>query len=148
MFFRFLHFLGFALWMGGGWATMALALRARREPPETRKALARILPAASGVIALGAAITVLAGIALIVRLARAGLGQQLGTPGLSLMMGTGLLAALIVFLVTWPASFTLARMAAQPELPPDFEKIRKRQAIAASISGVLGLLALVGATLL
>lgn len=63
-------------------------------------------------------------------------------------MGTGLLAALIVFLVTWPASFTLARMAAQPELPPDFEKIRKRQAIAASISGVLGLLALVGATLL
>lgn len=148
MLFRFLHFLGFALWMGGGWATMALVMRAKREPPETRKALARILPAASGVIAIGAAMTVFAGIALIVMLARAGAGPTLGTPGNSLMMGAGMVAALLVFLVSWPASLTLARMAALPQLPPEFEKIRKRQAIASSIAGVLGLLSLIGATLM
>ncbi|MSR06156.1 MAG: hypothetical protein EXR93_03670 [Gemmatimonadetes bacterium] len=145
---RFIHFLGFALWIGGGWATMALALRARREPPETRRALARILPAASNVILLGAALTVYGGIALIVKIARLGIGQTLGTPGRSLMMGAGMVAAILVVLVTWPASRTLARLAAEPgELSPDFEKIRKRQAIVASITGVLGLLALAGATL-
>ena len=148
MVFRFLHFLGFALWMGGGWATMALVIRARRESPAVRAGLVRILPAAQNVMAIGAAITVIAGIGLIVLLARAGAGQQLGTPGRSLMMGAGMLGALLVFLVTWPLGRTLARMAQGDALPPEFEKYRKRQMIASSVVGVLGLLALAGVTLL
>lgn len=148
MFFRFLHFLGFALWMGGGWATMALVIRARRESPAVRAGLVRILPAAQNVMAIGAAITVIAGIGLIVLLARAGAGPQLGTPGRSLMMGAGMVGALLVFLVTWPLGRTMARMAQGNELPPEFEKYRKRQMIASSIVGVLGLLALAGVTLL
>ena len=147
--FRFLHFLGIALWMGGGWTVMAMAIRARREPPETRRAMARLLPAASSVIGAGAAVTVIAGMLLVLRLAVAGAGQALATPGRFVMMGAGILASLLVFLVSWPASFTLARLASMPgELSPEFEKIRKRQAIASSVAGVLGLLALVGATLL
>ena len=148
MFFRFLHFLGFALWMGGGWATMALVIRARWEPPAIRAGLVRILPAAQNIMALGAAITVIGGIGLIVLLARAGAGARLGTPGRSLMIGAGMVGALLVFLVTWPLGRTMARMAQGDTLPPEFEKYRKRQMIASSIVGMLGLIALAGVTLL
>src|SRR5262245_57219854 len=149
MIYRFLHFLGFALWLGGGWATMAMAIAARRESAEARRILARVLPAASSVVATGTALTLFGGLALAVTLANAGAGHTLATPGRMLMMGAGVLAALLVFTVNLPASFTLARLASQPgELSPDFERVRVRQAITASVSGVLGLLALVGATLL
>src|SRR5688572_18709179 len=133
--------------MGGGWATMALVIRARRESPAVRAGLVRILPAAQNVMAIGALITVFAGIGLIVLLARAGAGQQLGTPGRSLMMGAGMVGALLVFLVTWPLGRTMARMAEGDSLPPEFEKYRKRQMIASSIVGTLGLIALAGVTL-
>jgi len=147
MLFRFLHFLGFALWMGGGWTTMALVIRSRRESPAVRMGLMRMLPAAHAVMGGGAVLTLFGGIALTVMYARAGAGQVLATPGKQIMMGAGMLAALLVFLVTWPTSRTMARLAQGNELPPEFETFRKRQMIFSSIAGSLGLLALIGATL-
>ncbi len=148
MFLRFFHFFGFALWLGGGMAAMAMAIRARRETAAGRAAIFRALAAASTVIGVGATITVLTGIGLIWQLASLGAGRSLGTPGRSLMMGAGMLGALLVYLVAWPTSRTIGRLAQEDPLPPEFEVFRKRMAIVSSVAGGLALLALFGATAL
>ncbi|MBI4502800.1 MAG: hypothetical protein HY700_16760 [Gemmatimonadetes bacterium] len=145
---RFLHYFGFALWMGGGWATMALVVKSRKETAATRVGLFRLLPASFGVMAGGAAITVLSGVALAMRLSRLGLGARLGEPGLILMQAAGLLGAVMVLALGAPTARKLAKLAAIEPLPPEFERLRKRQAAVSSVAGVLGLLALVGATLM
>jgi len=145
---RFLHYLGFALWMGGGWGTMSLVIRSRAVSPATRAGLFRILPAAFSVMAIGATITVLSGIGLAISLSRLGLAARLGEPGVTVMMGSGLLAAVMMLTIGLPTSRKLARLAATEPLPPEFERFRKRLAMASSVGGVLGLLALVGATLM
>jgi hypothetical protein len=127
---------------------MALVIRARRESPAVRAGLIRILPAAQNVMAIGALVTVFAGMALTILLMQGGAGVMLARPGLMLMMGAGMVGALLVFLVTWPLGRTMARLAHGDQLPPEFETFRKRQMIVSSVVGVLGLLALAGATLL
>src|SRR5947208_7361114 len=125
MLLRFLHYLGFALWMGGGWTTMALVIRARRDPGGVR-GLFRILPAAYGVMAGGAAVTVLSGIALSISLSRLGLGVRLQQPGIMVMQAAGIIAALMVLGIGAPGSRKLARLAAIEPLPPEFDRLSKR----------------------
>ena len=148
MILRFLHFLGFALWMGGGWATMALVLRARKDTPAVRAGLFRIMPGAVNVMATGAVITVISGLGLAVFLMSQGLSSRMGDPGVIVMQTSGLLAAVLILTVGVPASRRIARLALTDPLPADFERLRKRQAIVSSIGGLLGLIALIGATLL
>ncbi len=148
MLLRFLHDLGFALWMGGGWSTMSLVLRSRKDTPATRAGLFRILPAAFGVMAAGAVITVLSGIGLAASLSRLGLSSRLGEPGVSAMMGSGLLGAVMLLAIGVPTARKLSRLAAIEPLPAEFERLRKRLAMASAAGGVLGLLALVGVTLI
>ena len=147
MLLRFLHYLGFALWGGGGWTTMALLMRSRKDSPAAMTTLYRLLPAAYAVMATGAAITVLSGIALSIWLSHLGLGVRLQQPGIMVMQGAGIIAALMILGIGAPASRKLARLAAMNPLPPEFERLRKRQAIGASVTGALVLIALVGATL-
>jgi hypothetical protein len=148
MILRFLHFLGFAMWMGGGWATMALTLRSRKDTPATRAGLFRIMPAAFGVMAAGAVVTVASGLGLAVFLMSQGLSQRMGDPGVIIMQTSGLLAALLLLIVGWPTSRKLSALAATDPLPPQFESLRRRQAAVSSVAGILGLLALIGATLI
>ena len=145
---RFIHYLGFALWMGGGWGTMSLVLRSRSDTPATRAGLFRILPAAFSVMAAGATLTVLSGIGLAVSLSRLGFSARLGEPGVSTMMGSGLLAAVMMVGIGLPTSRRLSKLAAVEPLPGEFERFRKRLAMTSSVAGILGLLALVGATLM
>ena len=112
MLLRFLHYFGFALWMGGGWATMALVLKSRKETPAIRAGLFRVIPGAFGVMAGGAAITALSGLALAVGLTRVGLGARMGEPGIMVMQTAGLLGAIMVLAVGAPTARKLARLAA------------------------------------
>ncbi len=145
--FYFVHFLGFALWLGGGVAVMALAIRAGRDSAATRTALFRILPAAYNVMALGAALTLLSGFVLALRLVRIGLGGRLGEPGITIMMASGVLGAIMVMAIALPASRHLATMASNETVATDLERVRKRLAISGSVAGVLGLISLMGVTL-
>lgn len=148
MILRFLHFFGFALWMGGGFTTMALAIRSRKDTPAARAGLFRLLPAAVNVMATGAVITVLTGLGLAVLLMSQGRSAEMGDPGIITMQTSGILAAILVLAVSVPSSRRLARLAVTEPPPPEFEKLRRRQALAGSIAGLLALLALAGATLL
>jgi hypothetical protein len=146
--YRFFHYLGFALWMGGGWSTMALVIRTRSDTSATRIGLFRILPAAFNIMALGAILTAASGIGLAASLARLGFSARLGETGVTVMMGTGFLGAVMMLAIGFPTSRKLARLAASEALSPEFEKFRRRLAMSSSVAGVLGVLALIGATLM
>ena len=77
-----------------------------------------------------------------------GLGARLGETGIIIMQGSGLLAAVMLLAISAPAARKISRLAATEPLPPEFERLRKRMATASSVAGILGLLALVGVTLL
>jgi hypothetical protein len=47
-----------------------------------------------------------------------------------------------------PTSRNISGLAVTDPLPAEFERLRKRQAMVSSIGGLLGLIALIGATLL
>jgi len=71
-------------------------------------------------------------------------------PGwLNLMMGAGLLGALAAVGISVPTAAKLGRLepSARGDLPEAFPALRKRQILAASIAGGLGLIAMFAATL-
>jgi len=71
-------------------------------------------------------------------------------PGwLNLMMGAGLLGALAAVGISVPTAAKLGRLEADArgDLPEAFQALRKRQILAASIAGGLGLIAMFAATL-
>lgn len=150
-FAQFLHLLGQALWIGGGIAAMTLALAARGEHPAVRGGVYRLLARVHGVvIAPGALITVLSGLWLTMTMARRGRGAELGEPGLAIMQGLGMVAGILVLFVALPTANLLARIAepdGSGQLPPGFDRLRKRQAVVASVAGALAVLALVAARL-
>jgi hypothetical protein len=148
---RFLHMLGQALWIGGAIAAMVLAIDARAEEAPVRASVFRLLARVhSMVIAPGALLTVLSGLWLTMSMARQGRGAELGEPGIAAMQLAGLVGGALVLFVGLPTAGSLAR-AAEPgpdgQLPPVFERFRKRQAIVSSVAGVLALIALAGARL-
>jgi uncharacterized membrane protein len=146
---RFLHLLGQALWIGGGIGAMVLVLAARSEEPRIKAAVYRLVARVHGVvIAPGALLTVLTGLWLTMALARLGQGAELGRPGLAFMQGAGLVAGIVVLFVALPTANLLARVAdpdEQGQLPPAFERLRRRQMMASSVAGTLAVLALLGA---
>jgi hypothetical protein len=65
------------------------------------------------------------------------------------MMGAGLLGAVAAVAISVPTAARLARLEvdARGELPAAFQGLRKRQIIAATVAGSLGLVALFAGTL-
>ena len=145
---RFIHFLGIALWLGGGLAAMMLRVGAKRETPEVRAGAIRLAASLhGGVIGPGVLLTLASGLALSMRLAGSG---AMNRPGMMGMQGAGLLAGILVLFVAIPTAKKLARAAVPTptgELPPIVEELRRRQAMISSIAGVLALVALVCAEL-
>lgn len=148
---RALHFFGMALWLGGGVAAMVLAVLSRGESTEVRAGIYRLLGRVQAmVIAPGALITVLSGVWLTMSLAWSGGGAALGRPGLATMQGAGIVAGLLVLLIALPTANRLGRAAVpddKGQLPPAFEKLRRRQALVSSLAGALALIALLGASI-
>lgn len=94
-------------------------------------------------IAPGALLTVLSGIILTFSVT-AQTGELVGfSIWLVIMQGAGILAALLTLLITLPTSSKLGRLDPTGEAAGYFDELRQRQRVVASISGTLGLVALV-----
>jgi len=140
------HVLGFTLWLGGGIATMVAGIAAKGFAPAERLKAYQLIGAMQRLlVGPGAIAVVLSGVFLSMPYMRSG-----DMPGwLSLMMGAGLLGALAAVGISVPTAAKLGRLepSARGELPDAFPALRKRQILAASIAGGLGLVAMFAATL-
>lgn len=146
-FWLFLHLLGFTLWLGGAIAAMIIGVAAKREDRHGLGAVVRAQGTLMKVaIAPGALLAVLSGLILTFQIS----GGDM--PGFSiwlmLMQGTGLVAALLTLLISLPTASKLSRLDPAGETARYFDELRQRQRIVASISGVLGLVALFAGAML
>jgi hypothetical protein len=146
-FWMLVHELGVILWLGGGLATMVLGVTAKQFDPGERLAAYRLTSAIQRILlGPGAAAVALSGIPLSMPYMKEGI-----VPGwLMLMMTTGILGALIAIGITVPTAARLGRLTVDPrgELPESFAALRRRLVWAGSISGGLGLVALLAGTIL
>jgi hypothetical protein len=144
----FLHLLGFTMWLGGGLASMAAGIAAKREDRAGLGAIARSQAAVwKSIIAPGAILAVLSGLMLTFAVA-ARMGELVGfNVWLIVMQSTGLLGALLVLLIGLPTAARLARLDPVGQGAAYFDELRQRQKIVASASGTLALVALVAGTL-
>lgn len=143
----FLHYMGFAAWMGAGLATMLAGITAKSFPPAERLAVYRASGAvARALVGPGALLTLVSGFVLSFPYFKTAM-----VPGwLIAMQGTGLLGALIAIAVATPTAARLERLELDPrgELPESFAALRKRQAIFATMGGVFAIIALLTGTVL
>jgi hypothetical protein len=140
----FLHLLGFTLWLGGGIAAMVAGIAGKRESREALGTVARLQGAVQRLlVAPGALLTVLSGLILTFSVT----GRTGELEGFSfwlvLMQGTGVVGALIALMVGLPTATRLARLDPSGSSSGYFDELRQRQRVASSISGMLGLVALV-----
>ncbi len=152
VFVGFVHMLGAALWIGGAVAAMVIALYARNESPEVRAGAYRLLMRVhTMVIGLGAFLVVASGLLLTMNLATSGAGAAMAQPRIWVMQAAGLLGGALVLFIGLPTAIRLGAVATPSEtgdLPPAFEKYRKRQAVVSSVAGVLVLISLFAAVVL
>jgi len=147
-FWLFLHLLGFTMWLGGGFASMAAGIAAKREDRAGLGAIVRSQASVwKAIIAPGAILAVLSG--LMLTFSVAGRMEELVgfNTWLIVMQSTGLLGALLVLLIGLPTAARLARLDPMGQGAAYFDELRQRQKIVASASGTLALVALVAGTL-
>ena len=147
-FWLFLHLLGFTMWLGGGFASMAAGIAAKREDRAGLGAIVRSQAAVwKAIIAPGAILAALSGLMLTFAVAGR-MGELVAfNTWLIVMQSTGLLGALLVLLVGLPTAARLARLDPMGQGAAYFDELRQRQKIVASASGTLALVALVAGTL-
>ena len=142
----FLHILGFVAWLGGGLSVMLAGITAKYFPPEPRLAVYRIMGVVSrSRIGPGAVVVVLSGFVLSVPFFR----EAMVPSWLLAMQALGLLGAIVAIGIVMPTAARLARLEvdARGELPESFAGLRRRQAVFATLAGVLALTALLAGTL-
>jgi len=138
----FIHYVGTALWLGGGLAGMLIGIRSRRESLAAQGAVVRLQGALHQlVISPGAGLTVLSGVFLTMQ--TMALGNAAPGGWLMVMQVGGMLGALLALFVGLPTAARLARC--EPEGPTAalFAQLRRRQAQVGTLSGTLGWIALV-----
>jgi len=142
----FLHFMGFAAWLGGGLAMMLAGITAKHFPPEERLAVYRATSVvARNLIGPGALLVLVSGFVLSLPFFSG------AVPGwLIAMQGLGLIGAIIAIGIVTPTAARMGRLELDPrgELPESFAGLRKRQAIFATAAGVFALLALLSGTVM
>ena len=142
----FLHILGFVAWLGGGLSVMLAGITAKYFPPEQRLAVYRIMGVVSrSLIGPGAVVVVLSGFVLSVPFFR----DAMVPSWLLAMQALGLLGAIVAIGIVMPTAARLARLEvdARGELPESFAGLRRRQAVFATLAGILALTALLAGTL-
>jgi len=145
-FWLFLHIMGFVAWLGGGLAVMLSGITAKHFSPEQRLAVYRIMSVVSrNLIGPGAVLVVVSGIVLSIPY----FSSATVPSWLMAMQGLGLLGAIVAIGIVTPTAARLGRLQLDPrgELPESFAGLRRRQAIFATVAGVLALLALVSGTI-
>ena len=136
----FLHFLGMILWLGGGFASMAIGIASRTE---SRPALATVAKMQWSVLRMlvlpGSLLTVFSGLMLTFRLMH---GGTMGNPWMVLMQVLGIVGAMLALFVSVPTAARVARVDPTGEHAGYFDRMRRRLKLVGSISGTMGLLAL------
>lgn len=145
-FWLFAHVMGVVAWLGGGLAVMLSGITAKHFPPDQRLAVYRVMSVVSrNLIGPGAVLVVVSGFVLSVPYFKSST-----VPGwLMAMQGLGLLGAIVAIAIVTPIAARLGRLEvdARGALPEAFTGLRRRQAIFATIAGILALLALLSGTM-
>lgn len=144
-FWLFLHVIGFVAWLGGGLAVMLSGITAKHFPPEQRLAVYRIMAVITrNLVGTGAVLEVVSGFVLSVPYFK---GATVPT-WLMAMQLLGFMGAIVAIAIVVPTAARLGRLELDPrgELPEAFARLRRRQAIFATLAGVFALLALVAGT--
>ncbi|MGH7529562.1 MAG: hypothetical protein ACREMN_04200 [Gemmatimonadales bacterium] len=142
----FLHFLGFAAWLGGGLAMMLAGITAKNFAPEARLGVYRVTSVvARNLVGPGALLVLVSGFLLSLPY----FTNATVPSWLMAMQGLGLLGAIIAIGIVTPTAARMGRLEldARGELPEAFTGLRRRQAIFATLAGVLLLLALLFGTI-
>ena len=143
----FLHYMGFAAWIGGGLAMMLAGITAKQFSPGDRLAVYRATSAVGrSLIGPGALLVLVSGFVLSLPFFKSA-----DVPGwLLTMQALGLIGALIAIGVVTPTAARMGRLELDPrgELPESFAALRKRQAIFATAAGVFALLSLLAGTVM
>ncbi|MGH7590348.1 MAG: hypothetical protein ACREL2_02830 [Gemmatimonadales bacterium] len=140
----FIHLLGMVMWLGGGLAVMFAGIASKQFAREQLGSVARLFAVIhTKVIAPGAGLVVLSGLVLTMQLMSA-LGAGAGgsiSPWIMSMQGAGLLGAVLVIVVSLPASTRAARLDPVSQAAA-FDALRTRLRIVGAVSGILGMIAL------
>ena len=154
LYLRFLHFLGLALWIGGAIAAFTIARSISGLSLGDRRPVWPHIARLHGlVIAPGAVLTVLTGVLLTMNLVNRGATELMTRPGIMIMQMAGIIAGVLALFVGVPTANQLAALASEDAGATDAiagvaARLRKRQAIASSIAGVMTLVALYGGTII
>ncbi len=141
----FLHLLGVAAWMGGGFSATALSFASRAEARPALATVARLQWAIVRTLVFpGSLLTVVSGLFLTFRLMN---GLATGNGWLVAMQVLGFVGALLALTVLVPTAARLTRLDPMGEHAAFFDRLRMRQRIAGSVSGVLGLVALLASAI-
>ena len=144
-FWILVHVIGFVAWIGGGLSVMLSGITAKYFPPDQRLAVYRIMGVVTrSLVAPGSVLVVLSGLILSVPYFQ---GSMVPT-WLMAMQVFGILGAIVVIGIVTPTAARLARLDLDPrgELPESFVGLRRKQAIFATLAGVLALAALIAGT--
>lgn len=144
-FWVLVHVIGFVAWIGGGLSVMLSGITAKNFPPDQRLAVYRIMGVVTrNLVAPGSVLVVLSGLILSVPYFQ---GSTVPT-WLMAMQVFGIFGAIVVIGIVTPTAARLARLDLDPrgELPESFLGLRRKQAIFATLAGVLALAALVAGT--
>jgi hypothetical protein len=138
------HIAGFTMWLGGGLGGMVVGIRGRQEDRATQAVIVRALTWIHRILMFpGILLTLASGVALTIPVMQSGNTSS----WLMLMQVTGFLAAIMVLFVSLPTLARLNRISPLGETAPAFDALRKRQALAGMIAGILGLIALLAGVL-
>jgi hypothetical protein len=144
---HFFHYLTFTMWLGGALSAMAIGMSMKKMDRglwgavvDAQAALYRVLigPGAMGVVLSGIVMT----FQTYGKMSGGGASAWIGT-----MQGAGVLGALVTLLGAMPAAAKLTRLEPIGGMQAAFDAQRKRLAIAGSIGGTLGLIALLASAL-
>jgi uncharacterized membrane protein YidH (DUF202 family) len=143
----FLHYMGFAAWLGGGLAMMLAGITAKHFPPEERLAVYRATSVvARNLIGPGALLVLVSGFVLSLPFFKTATVPS----WLMAMQALGLVGAIVAIGIVTPTAARMGRLEVDPrgELPESFAGLRKRQSVFATVAGVFALLALLAGTVM
>ena len=141
----FLHLLGVAWWMGGGFSALVVSIAARAEARPALGTVARLQWAIARYLVFpGSLLTVISGLFLTMRLINT---PSMGSGWLVAMQGLGIVGALIALTMLVPNAAKLSRLDPMGEHAAYFDRLRKRQWYTGEVAAVLGLVALLSSAM-
>lgn len=143
------HIIGYVLWIGGGLSAMTVGLAMRKGPRGELGALIGLQARLhNNLILPGCVLVVVSGLLLTLRLYGSATSVNGYPLPLMIMQGAGLLAAVIVLVVSYPTIGRLSRLDPDGVHAPLFQALSRKMAVAGGLSGILAFAALISGVLM